>query len=180
MHQLSGEEGFCLVNNVGIVAKRAIDQGMRVAVVDFDRHHGNGTEEILSHYLDDVLFISSFQEGCKYALRAGETPINSIRVPILSYSGDSMLCARYEEEVIPKLIEFMPDIVIISAGFDMCKGDPLTNLCITQRGYGDITRMLVDVANQHCNGRVLSILEGGYDPALFIGSVLSHVIELAK
>jgi acetoin utilization deacetylase AcuC-like enzyme len=181
-HHASTErgEGFCLVNNVGIVARHAIDQGMKVAVVDFDRHHGNGTEEILSHYANDSLFISSFQEGCKYALRAGEAPRNSIRVPIPSYSDDSMLCARYEEAVIPKLSEFMPDIIIISAGFDMCKGDPLTNLCITQSGYGDITRKLVDVANLHCKGRVLSVLEGGYDPSLFMDSVLSHVIELAK
>lgn len=181
-HHASTErgEGFCLVNNVAIVAKFAIDKGMKVAVVDFDRHHGNGTEEILSRYGDQVLFASSFQEGCKYVIHAGDAPKNSLRVPLPALSDDEAVCALYKEKVVPKIDEFKPDFILVSAGFDMCKGDPLTNLQVTQRGYGDITRMLTEIADTHCKGRVLSVLEGGYEPAIFMTSVLSHVKQLAR
>jgi acetoin utilization deacetylase AcuC-like enzyme len=181
-HHASTErgEGFCLINNVAVVAKVAIKKGMKVAVVDFDRHHGNGTEEILSRYLKDSLFVSSFQEGCKYAVHAGVSPKNSLRVPLSSFSNDEEVCARYREDVIPKIEQFKPDLILISAGFDMCKGDPLTNLQVTYKGYRDITRMILDVANIHCKGRVLSVLEGGYDPVIFMDSVISHVKELAE
>ncbi len=171
-------EGFCLVNNVAVVAKVAIEHGMRVAVVDFDRHHGNGTEEILSRFGKNALFVSSFQEGCKYARRTVSE--NSLRVPIPGFSGDDEVCSLYEERVIPSLVEFAPDIILVSAGFDMCDGDPLTNLRVTQNGYAGITRMLVEVANRCCKGRVLSVLEGGYDPSIFMSSVLSHVSELSR
>lgn len=181
-HHASTErgEGFCLVNNVAIVSKLAMDKGMKVAVVDFDRHHGNGTEEILSRYGDQVLFVSSFQEGCKYVTHAGIAPKNSLRVPLPSSSDDDAVCALYKEKVVPKIVEFKPDFIVISAGFDMCKGDPLTNLHVTHSGYSEITRMIVEVADTHCKGRVLSVLEGGYDPAIFMDSVLSHVEQLTK
>lgn len=181
-HHASTErgEGFCLVNNVAVVAKCAIDRGMKVVVIDFDRHHGNGTEEILSRYNKSILFVSSFQEGCKYVVHAGETPKNSLRVSLPSFSDDVAMCLKYKEIVIPVIDQFKPDIIIISAGFDMCKGDPLTNLCITQKGYGEIMRMITEVSDTHCKGRVLSVLEGGYDLAIFMRSVMSHVNELAR
>lgn len=181
-HHASTErgEGFCLVNNVAVVANAAMKHGMKVAVIDFDRHHGNGTEEILSRYKEQALFVSSFQERCKYAVHAGDEPSNSLRVPLPSFSDDEAVCAIYKERVVPKVESFKPDLIVISAGFDMCKGDPLTNLSVTQKGYGEITRMLIDIARVHSNGRVLSVLEGGYSPAIFMDSVLSHVKELAK
>ncbi len=180
-HHASAErgEGFCLVNNIAILAKSAVDQGMKVVVIDFDRHHGNGTEEILSKFGNSALFVSSFQEGCKYALHAGGAPQNSVRIPIPSFSDDVALRSLYQSVAVRKIKEFSPDILLISAGFDMCDGDPLTNLRITKKGYGEITRMLVECADAHCGGRVISVLEGGYDPKIFMDSVLSHVEQLS-
>ena len=85
----------------------------------------------------------------------------------------------YQSVAVRKIKEFSPDILLISAGFDMCDGDPLTNLRITKKGYGEITRMLVECADAHCGGRVISVLEGGYDPKIFMDSVLSHVEQLS-
>jgi acetoin utilization deacetylase AcuC-like enzyme len=172
-------EGFCLVNNIAVIAKKALDVGMRVAIVDFDRHHGNGTQEIVKTFDEKVLLISSYQEGCKYAKGYEEGLCdNSLLLSLPAHSSDDVLVERYITIVAPALIRHAPDIVLISAGFDMCDGDPLTNLHITLWGYWEITRILTEIANKTARGRIISVLEGGYEPSLFMPSLHMHVKAL--
>lgn len=174
-------EGFCLLNNVAIGALHALSlrEDMKVVVVDFDRHHGNGTEEILSKCEPgNLLFFSSYQEGCKYV--RGEAPHNSVRVPIPAGSDFSAIRKLYEENVLPRMLEFKPDLILVSAGFDMHPSDPLTNLCVTAKDYYELTRMLVDSANKTCGGRIVSVLEGGYNLTALQDCVYEHVTALGE
>ena len=113
-------EGFCLVNNIAVAARKAVDAGMRVAIVDFDRHHGNGTQEIVRTFGENILFVSSYQEGCRYAKKYQEgLQGNSLLLSIPGNSSDDKLIERYASIVVPALSRHAPDILFISAGFDM-------------------------------------------------------------
>ena len=175
-------EGFCLFNNVAVGALHALQSGAkRVAVIDFDRHHGNGTQDILQKSGDgQVLFISSYQEGCKYNKNAGEGRIapDVLTIPLLQHSDYKTVEGLYRQQVIPALYEFKPDLIIISAGFDMHKSDPLTNLKLESGDYGTLTKMIVDAANDLCGGKVVSALEGGYELKALESCVRSHLLAL--
>jgi acetoin utilization deacetylase AcuC-like enzyme len=172
-------EGFCIFNNVAIGALHALKHGAkRVAVVDFDRHHGNGTEEIVRAYGEgNVLFISSFQEGCKYSKESSENEF-ILPIAIPEHSEFSKVKALYEERAISALKAFKPDLIMISAGFDMYVDDPLTNIKLEAKDFFTLTKMLVDVADELCEGRVVSALEGGYDVTALSACVGKHIDAL--
>ena len=177
-------EGFCLFNNAAIGALHALEAGaQRVAIIDFDRHHGNGTQAIVEkNGAGNVFFVSSYQEGCKYDHNAAEGPIspNVLTVPIPQHSGYQAVEDLYSQQVIPALRDFKPDLIIISAGFDMHKSDPLTNLKLESKDYGTLTRMIVDAADELCSGRVVSALEGGYELKALESCVRHHLTALQK
>ncbi|WP_308917658.1 histone deacetylase family protein [Jannaschia sp. LMIT008] len=174
--------GFCLLGNVAIAAKHAMDaHGLaRVAVVDFDVHHGNGTQDLLWDE-DRALFVSTHQSplwpgtGMPGEDGAHGQVMNRTLDP---NSGTREMRALYEREVLPRLDAFAPELVIVSAGFDAHVDDPLANLRWTDDDFAWITDRLVEVARDHADGRVVSCLEGGYDLAALGRSVRRHVDSL--
>ncbi len=176
--------GFCLFGNIAIAAKHALDHhGLsRVAVVDFDVHHGNGTQDLL---WDEArtLFISSHQmplyPGSGAAHETGAHG-NVFNVPFDPYADGARLRQVYEREVLPALDEFRPELVLISAGFDAHRDDPLANLNFTEDDFAWATEQLCDIADRHAQGRVVSTLEGGYDLQALAASTAAHLKVLLK
>lgn len=179
---ISRGEGFCIFNNVAIGALYAIKNGAKkVAIIDFDRHHGNGTEEIVRKYGDDkILFISSFQEGCKYYNKESQENSNIIPIPIPQYSDYKKVEELYNKKAIETLYSFKPDIILISAGFDMYINDPLTNIKLEAKDFYHLSKMIVDAANDLCEGKIVSVLEGGYDTNALQKCVKNHVEALKE
>jgi acetoin utilization deacetylase AcuC-like enzyme len=170
----TGGEGFCLFNNVAIGALKAQQLGFsRVAVVDFDRHHGNGTQDILNGR-EGVLFVSSYQAGCKYSGNVAKAADNVVAVPIPIGSRFNEVAALYERQVLPQLSTFKPDLLLISAGFDLHESDPLSSVKLTAPDYAPLTRALAQTAG--CP--VVSVLEGGYDLQALRACVRHHVAAL--
>jgi acetoin utilization deacetylase AcuC-like enzyme len=176
-------EGFCLFNNVAIGAYHALDQGAeRVAIIDFDRHHGNGTQAIIkAQPTPRVFFVSSYQAGCKYSkATADPADLGLIKAfPISDKSSYEDVAKQYQIHVIPALQRFAPEVILISAGFDMHKLDPLTTIQLESDDYFNLTRMLVEVANDTAAGRVVSVLEGGYDVHALSSCVWHHLRALS-
>lgn len=176
--------GFCLFGNIAIAAKRALDHhGLsRVAVVDFDVHHGNGTQDLL---WDEAraLFISSHQmplypgTGAPHETGAHDNVIN---VPLAPLTGGAEMRRAYENEILPALDDYRPELVLISAGFDAHADDPLANLNWTETDFAWLTDRICDVADAHAGGRVVSTLEGGYDLNGLAASVAAHVGRLLE
>ena len=171
--------GFCIFGNVAIGAKRALDlHGLaRVAVVDFDVHHGNGTQALL---WDEgrALFITSQQmplwPGTGDPSERGAHG-QVVNLPLAPGSDGAVMRTVYEAEVFPRLLDWRPDLILISAGFDAHERDPLGGLLWTTEDFGWLTGRLCDVAAQVCHGRVVSVLEGGYDLQALAASVAAHV-----
>lgn len=176
--------GFCLFGNVAIAAKHALDRhGLsRVAVVDFDVHHGNGTQDLLWSEAR-TLFVSSHQmplwPGSGAAEERGAHD-NIINVPLAPQTGGDGFRKAYEAQVFPALEEFRPELVIISAGFDAHKADPLANLMLDEDDFAWVTRKLCEIAARHGEGRVVSCLEGGYDLGGLSRGGAAHVDELIR
>jgi acetoin utilization deacetylase AcuC-like enzyme len=176
--------GFCLFGNVAIAAKRALDHhGLsRVAVVDFDVHHGNGTQDLLWSE-ERTLFVSSHQmplwPGTGDAHETGAYD-NVINVPLAPMTGGVEMRRAYEREVLPALHDFAPELVIVSAGFDAHAADPLANLEWTEADFAWLTERLCDLADAHAGGRVVSTLEGGYDLKALAASTAAHVQVLME
>jgi len=176
--------GFCLFSNVAIGVKHALDQhGLsRVAVVDFDVHHGNGTQDVL---WDEAraLMISSHQfplyPGTGSAQERGAHG-NILNLPLAPGSGGAVMRREYERQVFPRLREFAPELILISAGFDAHRADPLAQLDWEEDDFAWATRGICEVAAETCGGRVVSALEGGYDLGALAASVRAHVQELMK
>jgi acetoin utilization deacetylase AcuC-like enzyme len=174
--------GFCLFGTVAIAAKYALDHhGLsRVAVVDFDVHHGNGTQDLLWTE-DRVRFISSHQmplypgTGAPSEQGAHGQITN---IPLREGSGGAEMRDAYDQAVFPMLEEYEPDLILISAGFDAHAADPLAGLNWREADFAWLTRRLCDIAADHCAGRVVSCLEGGYDLDALGASVAAHVTEL--
>lgn len=173
--------GFCLFNNIAVAAKHAQNvHGLkRIAIVDFDVHHGNGTQDI---FYDDpsVLFISThlympryFYPGSGHYSEAGEGLGKgaTLNVPLMPNVGDVSYAAIFEEIIMPQLRAFKPEMILVSAGFDAHWQDPLAMASLSLTGYAQLCRLLKETAVKLCNGRVLFVLEGGYQV-----DALSHAI----
>ena len=173
--------GFCLFNNiaVGALHARARHGLRRPAVIDFDVHHGNGTQHMFEND-EDLFYASSHQApfypgtGAKSETGAG----NIVNAPLAAGSGSGEFRAAYEDDILPALRAFDPDILFVSAGFDGHADDPLAQLRLTEDDYRWITRELLAIAKERCNGRVVSALEGGYDLGALARSTEAHVLEL--
>ncbi len=176
--------GFCLFGNVSIAAKYALDHhGLsRVAVMDFDVHHGNGTQDLLWNE-DRVLFASTHQmplyPGSGHAIETGAHK-NILNAPLAPHSDGAAFRREMEDRVLPALDRFKPELVLISAGFDAHANDPLAQLNWTEADFAWVTQRLCDLADDHANGRVVSTLEGGYDLDALANSVAAHVTVLME
>jgi acetoin utilization deacetylase AcuC-like enzyme len=177
--------GFCLFNNVAIAARylQRHHAMARVLVVDWDVHHGNGTQ----HIFDDdpsLLFFSAHQypyypgTGRGTESGVGRGAGATINVPMKAGEGDGAYREVFQDVLIPAADAFQPDFVIVSAGFDAHKDDPLAGMGLTEEGYADLTRMVVSIAKRHSQGRLLSCLEGGYNLPALSASVERHVLAL--
>jgi len=162
--------GFCLFNNAAIAAEWAIRQGFadRVAIVDFDVHHGNGTQEIF-WCRPDVLFISSHQSphypgtGALSEVGEGDGEGFTVNFPVPAGRGESFFVPLYRDVVVPLLHQFGPQLILVSAGYDIHQDDPLGGMKMTTGGFGALAALLADAASKLCQGRILFLLEGGYD-----------------
>lgn len=173
--------GFCLFNNVAIGAMHAYEvHGLsRVAVVDFDVHHGNGTQACFE--TDPALFYASTHQWPLYpgTGRAGERGLGNILNKTLPPgAGSAEFREAFTDTILPALDQFQPEFLFISAGFDAHAADPLANLRLTEDDYAWVTTELVRLADRWCNGRVVSTLEGGYDLAALASSTRAHVRAL--
>lgn len=176
--------GFCLFNNAAIAARHAIDShGMtRVAVVDFDVHHGNGTQEIAWNR-PDMLYASTHQEhifpGTGRTTERGAHG-NIVNAPLPMGSGGDIMIEAFDNQIIPALDAFGPDLIIISAGFDAHRLDPLAGLAWTEDDYETVTRRIVAAADRLCDSRLISVLEGGYHLEALASSAARHLQVLME
>jgi len=179
--------GFCLFNNVAVAAEHLIHRhGLRrVAILDFDVHHGNGTQHTFEHRRD-VLFLSchehpSFQyPGTGFANEAGlgEGHGSTRNVPLMPGADDRAAREAFEHHLLPELESFHPDALLLSAGFDAADGDPIGGLAWSTDGYRWISERLVDAADRLCDGRLLSVLEGGYNLDKLADGAAVHIDAL--
>lgn len=175
--------GFCFFGSVAVAAKHALNfHGLkRVAIVDFDVHHGNGTQDLVE---DDarILFVSSHQMPLWPGTGAAhETGVgNVVNVPLPEGAGSEVFRAAYLREVFPRIEAFAPEVLLISAGFDAHGADPLAGLMLDEADFAWVTTKLCDLADKHCGGRVVSVLEGGYDLGALGASARAHVEVLEE
>jgi acetoin utilization deacetylase AcuC-like enzyme len=170
--------GFCLFNNVAIGAAQAQEvHGLgRIAIVDFDVHHGNGTENMFAGKTG-YLYLSSHQYPL-YPGTGARSQGNIHNAPLAPYAGSEEFRYCFKHELLPVLEDFQPELIFISAGFDGHRDDPLANLCLTEADYGWVTQEIVAIAHRCCNGRVISALEGGYHLQALARSTAAHVAAL--
>jgi acetoin utilization deacetylase AcuC-like enzyme len=176
-------EGFCILNNVAIGALDAVEHGARVAIIDFDRHHGNGTEEIIAMANDErLLFVSSYQEGCKYAKEPTpkETSSKLVRVPLPHGSTPMEFFRLYDQFVFPALIVHQPDIILISAGFDLHRDDALRPKVQLDTHDYKILTWYITTAADNLGAGIVSVLEGGYTLESLHDCVSAHVQALTS
>ncbi len=173
--------GFCLFSNVAIAGMyaRARHGAERIAVIDFDVHHGNGTQDIFWSE-KDLLFASTHQMPLYPGTGAvGEAGVGNIwNAPLRPGDGGEPFREAVESRILPALRNFGPDLVLISAGFDAHEADPLANLRLVEADFMWVTEKLAEAASRHCNGRIVSMLEGGYDLTALARSVGVHVRTL--
>ncbi len=179
--------GFCLFNNVAIGAHYAQEaHGVgRVAIIDWDVHHGNGTQEIF--YADkSVFYISTHQypfypgTGSRDERGTGEGLGYTLNIPMNAGSGEKEYLNAFVDEILPALDGFRPELIILSAGFDAHKDDPLANINLTEHSFAKLTTLVREAAEQYCNGRIVSVLEGGYNIHALAQSVATHLTVLMQ
>ena len=172
--------GFCFFNNVAIAARHALDvRGLsRVLVVDFDVHHGNGTEDILAGD-DRVLMVSIFQHPLYPGNGVEPMGDNMLNVPVPPYTKGMAVREIVDTLWTPRIEAFKPEMIFISAGFDAHREDDMGQLGLVEADYAWITRRLVDLAKRHSGGRIVSVLEGGYNLSALARSVTAHLRVLA-
>ncbi|MFA7667842.1 MAG: histone deacetylase family protein [Burkholderiaceae bacterium] len=181
-HAESGRAmGFCFFNNVAVAAAHALEHhGLsRVAIIDFDVHHGNGTEDI---YFDDprVMMCSFYQHPFYPDRRRNETRDNMVNVPVDAYTTGFDLRQVVSDIWLPRLHDFAPEMLFVSAGFDAHREDEMGQLGMVESDYAWITDQLVTVASRSAQGRIVSMLEGGYNLSALGRSAVAHIRSLSK
>jgi acetoin utilization deacetylase AcuC-like enzyme len=171
--------GFCLFNNVAIATRHCQKQGFqRVMIVDLDVHHGNGTEAIFEND-PDVLYVSTHQSGIYPGtgqlddIGRGEGKGSVVNIPLPGGAGDGTFMDIAERILTPLAQRFSPAVLLISVGFDAHWNDPLAGLQLSCSGYHMLASSLSSIAADHCDGRVLAVLEGGYDPEALVHGVIA-------
>ena len=174
--------GFCIYNQVAIAARYAqkTHGAKRVLIVDWDYHHGNGTQDIF--YEDESVMIFDTHHygaypgtGSATETGAGKAKGTKFNVPMAPGAGDAAFLEAFRARLVPEARKFKPDLILISAGFDGMRNDVLGQFDITPQGFADMTRVVVDLANDLCQGRVVSVLEGGYRLDGLAESVVAHM-----
>lgn len=187
-HHASADRGmgFCLFNNVAIAARIAQRQyhAERVVIADWDVHHGNGTQEVF--YQDgSVLFFSTHQypwypgTGSANECGEGDGEGKTINCPFPAGAGREQILDAFRTRLLPAIEEFQPDLVLVSAGFDSRIGDPLGQFRLTDRDFADLTVLMMEAADRFCDGRLVSVLEGGYNLEGLALAAEGHVRALA-
>jgi len=174
--------GFCFFNTIACVAEYLREQpGIeRVFILDWDVHHGNGTQHLFEDR-EDVYYASIHRfpfypgTGALTEVGTGRGKGYTRNVPMSGGQGDVAYLDAFERIFVPLMDEFKPDAILISAGFDAHRRDPLGGMNVTEGAFGEMTRRMIESADRHCNGRLLSLLEGGYDPEGLASSVAEHV-----
>ena len=179
--------GFCIFNNIAVAAADLLESAglRRVAIVDWDVHHGNGTERM---FLEDdrVLYVSLHQyphypgSGHSSMTGSGKGVGYTLNIPMSAGAGDDEYRSAFEHRVIPALDKFRPEFILISAGFDAHRDDPLSETNLSSGMFGEFTRMLKACAGRHCSGKIVSMLEGGYNLRALAESVEFHLKALAE
>ena len=175
--------GFCFVNNIAVTAKYLQNKYKvnKIAIIDFDVHHGNGTQEIF--YNDETILYASSHE---FPLFPGtgseqETGVGNIfNVPLRAGMKSKEFLKIFDQKILSPINKFKPEIILISAGFDAHTRDPLANINLESEDFYEITKKIVDLANIHSNGRVISFLEGGYDLLALSESIKHHLLALKR
>ena len=173
--------GFCLLNHVAVGAHHALASGAagRVAIIDFDVHHGNGTQAIFENN-PDVLFVSSHQmplyPGTGHPRETGCG--NIVNLPLAPGDGSAEFRTAWSSRGLPEVRAFQPDLILVSAGFDGHRRDPLGQLQLTDSDFAWITSKIREIANENCDDRLVSLLEGGYDLEGLATASTAHVAEL--
>ena len=175
--------GFCVFNNVAIAAYYLINKYdySNIAIVDFDVHHGNGTQDIFYNN-NNVTYYSTHQ----YPLYPGTGDVDEVgcgnifNIPLVSGTSSASYQKIFQEKIIEQLEIQQPDFLIISAGFDAHKDDPLANINLTNEDFVILTKKLKIIADKYCNGKILSMLEGGYDISALENAMIGHISELQE
>jgi acetoin utilization deacetylase AcuC-like enzyme len=174
--------GFCFFNTAAIAVRQAqaVHKAERVAIMDFDVHHGNGTQDIF--WSDkNVLYCSTHQmplfPGTGARSETGEFD-NIVNAPLSPGSDGTTFREALETVILPRIDAFRPDLIVISAGFDAHRLDPLANINLVEADFAWVTARLMDIADKHCKGKIVSLLEGGYDLEGLARSVAAHVLTL--
>ncbi|CAK8715294.1 MAG: Acetoin utilization deacetylase AcuC [Candidatus Electronema aureum] len=178
--------GFCLYNNVAVAARWAMQElGLqRIMIIDWDLHHGNGTQESF-HEMNEVLYLSvhkyPYYPGTGSALENGTDKGEgyTVNVPLPGGQGDFEYARIFNELIVPVARQYQPELILISCGFDICKGDPLGDMRVTPEGIAYMTRKMVEVAEEVSGGRLLVTLEGGYNLDSMRDGSLAVLAELS-
>ena len=173
--------GFCFLNNIAVAAQHAMEvHGVqRLAIVDFDVHHGNGTEEVFAG--DDRVLMCSFFQHPFFPNRGTADPAaNMVNVPVPAYTGGSAVRTLVQDVWLPRLEAHTPELILISAGFDAHREDDMGQMALVEADYSWITEQIMQVADRHAQGRIVSMLEGGYNLSALGRSVVAHIRALTK
>jgi acetoin utilization deacetylase AcuC-like enzyme len=177
--------GFCFFNTIACAAEWLLEQPdiERVFIFDWDVHHGNGTQQLFEER-DDVYYASIHRypfypgTGAAREIGIGRGRGYTRNIPLEQGLGDSSYLRALEEQILPAIDEYQPDAILISAGFDAHKRDPLGGMSVSENAFGEMSRRIVEAAGKHSEGRVLSLLEGGYDPEALAASIAQHLEAL--
>lgn len=173
--------GFCLFDSIAVAAAQALAQGIeRIAIVDWDVHHGNGTQEIF--YESDQVFFTSIHQwplfpgtGAAREAGFGAGAGYTVNVPLAAGAGNARYLQTLDEVILPRLRTYQPELVLVSAGYDCHRDDPLGSMRVDEDGFGAMTGRLLELAESSADGRIVLVLEGGYDPPALGRSVVRTI-----